>query len=333
MAAMSVVVAILAITLETVTAAHETVQREGHVETTRTESASEAAPPQQAKEWQREWIVALSPRLGRTLPRRASDTIVDFDESDAALSLAVTRPAADRTPRLHFVTGVRTSPQYFDDRDPTSAAFGSITIGDNVTYRELVLEGGAAANQVTDTFGWSVRYQHTARFNDFFESHARSDNAITAGVRIRDVRTIMCDKRGFGNAVDAGACSNQRGVYLEGSFDVSHVWSSDSNLRRVEPSLSVSLYSRPILNSFRYIGALNANYSYYDTALTPDGDAREDFRIRVGGGIDFTDYLRSRGSPATASIGVEWQRLWSNDAGRQHERAYLVPSVQIKRPF
>jgi hypothetical protein len=346
MAAMSVVVAILAITLETVTAAHETAQRDGHVAEARSELASDETPasastrkvPQSlwAQNWRGELTFSVNPRLGRALPERASDSIADFDESDGGLRLAITRLAGDRRPRLQIAAGVRSVPQYFDDRDPSSVAFGEITIGDNTPYRELVLmdpQDNPSTDQVTDNFEWYLRYRHSANFNDFLQSRARSENAITAGIRIRDVKTIMCSQRGLDSAVEIGACSNTPGVYWEGSFAVTNIWSSNSGLNRLEPNLEFAAYSRPIRDAFRFFGGLSGNYSYYDSAVTSDGDLREDFRVRATIGIDFTDYLRSLGPRMSASVGLQWQRRWSNDSNQQHERLYFVPGFNVVGRF
>jgi len=281
--------------------------------------------------WKDNISFSINPRIGKSLPSDSSQDIVD--EGEGEIAFTISRPKTKGGVQLQFKFGIISAPQLFDKADPTSALYGEATIGDSyVTVRELLDRSGELSPDVSDAVRPYVRYRFTAAYNDFLDTWARSDDTLTAGVRYRDVRTIMCNEK-LPPATRVGACSDTPGVYVEARAEVSHTWSTDVSYRRVYPSLRLDVYSRPLAGGVRIFGWAQGETSFFRDERNLKGRLRKDQRLRLAAGLDLSKWVSRLGPKIDLSISGQYQRRWSNFADKRHERGYFIPSFTFTSPL
>lgn len=282
--------------------------------------------------WSGSMEISASPRLGKPLPRFSDEVL--RDESEGEVNVSIQRDEVLGNYPLKAKFGLTGSPQVLDDQDATSAYYGEITFGD--TYRplyELELEkGGGRAPDVEDAYRFYARYRFTSAHKGSFDTWLRDEHQLTAGIRYRDVRTIMCSTV-MGPARDEGACSNLSGIYLEWRAEVSQIFSTDVTKRRIAPNVRGDIYSPRFLGGIRFFGRAQLEASFYSELRTPAGALREDWRLRATSGFDLSALASRLGPGINFELAGQYQRRWSNDPGSRHERLYFAPSISLKVGF
>lgn len=283
-------------------------------------------------DWEGTMAFSLSPRVGEPLPLDSSEDIVD--ESEGELSFVVRRPRTIGSLQLQLKGGVTSSPHLFDDDDPESSLYGELTLGDTyLTIGELVLREGGDPSAIRDAVRPYFRYRLTNVYGDFLQDWSRRDHTVTTGVRYRDIRTIMCHAR-MPAAAEVGACTNRPGVYVEARAEVNQTWSTNIGYRRLYPSLRVDVYSRPFAGGLRVFGWAQGELSFFHDERTPDDEElRRDFRLRLTGGLDLSEWARRLGPRLDLVLAGQYQRRWSNNAGKEHDRGYFIPSLTLTTGF
>jgi len=89
------------------------------------------------------------------------------------------------------------------------------------------------------------------------------------------------------------------------------------------------------MNSLRLFGRASTDASFYANAQNAAGDEREDWRLRLTAGVDFTALMKrlTHLSDITVELAVRYQQRWSNVAGQDHSRLYFVPTFRIATNF
>lgn len=200
--------------------------------------------------WNGIFAISASPRIGRSLPFRADD--IPVDESEAEISVAAANRDAFGFTKLESRIGVASSPQLLDDSDAASAIYAQVTVGDSfIPFRRLLLRSTGNLNgKVADAWRPYARYRFTRNYANFFRAYARSDHQVTAGIRYRDVRTIMADSQ-LAPATEVGAASETVGWYWEARAEGSQIWSTDDTRKRFTPLVRLDVYSRPVAGGVR----------------------------------------------------------------------------------
>lgn len=276
---------------------------------------------------------SVSPRVGEALPVDLAEDPVDESEGEA--SILIRRPNSILGKyQFQLRAGVVASPQHFDDQDPSSSIFGEVTIGD--TYRTLgeltMQQPGDVSLNVADAYRPYLRYKYTRNYADFLQAWARDDHTITAGVRYRDVRTIMCDSE-MAPATEVGACSDLPGVYLEVRAELNQTFSTDIGYRRLFPSVRIDGYSRPFWGGVRFFAWAQYEASFFEDERTIEGDARHDGRLRATAGFDLSGLVRRAVPGLEFTLAGQFQRRWSNNPDKRHERGYFIPAVSLSTSF
>lgn len=253
------------------------------------------------------------------------------DESDAELSLAFRRPFARlRGVQIQFKGGLTYSPQMLSDADRESALYGEVSIGDTYLPLRRLMENGRIreAEGLEDAFRPYGSYRFTNVRNSFIGASARDDHQVTGGIRYRDVRTRLCDP-----SQSEDSC--ERGYYFEARLEVANVWSTDPTRDRLMPTVRLDIVSREYMNSLRLFGRASVDANFYANAQNLAGDAREDWRLRLTGGVDLSALMmRTTGlSDITVEFAVRYQQRWSNVADQDHRRFYFVPAFRVATKF
>lgn len=283
--------------------------------------------------WEGEAELSIGPRIGEPLPIDSDDDIVD--DSEGELTISITRSNIPTVNQLQFKLGITSSPQYLDAQDPESSYYGEVAIGDTyVSLRRLrPHSGNGATNEVEDAWRPYGRYRFTRIFQGFLNDYVRNEHQVTAGIRYRDVRSIMCDLA-IAAATEVGACSNMRGVSWEVRAEVNRIWSSDDAEERFNPVLRFDLISRRLLGGVRIFGRAQAEAGFYQHARVPlTNERREDWRLRLTGGIDLSVLASRLGPDVALELAGQFQRRWSNDPSKEHSRAYFIPTLSVTTPF
>ncbi|HEY0028851.1 MAG TPA: hypothetical protein VGC35_13370 [Allosphingosinicella sp.] len=299
-----------------------------------------AGPPDnKAKsEWSGNVEISTGARIGRKNPFDTTEDLIDESEHELALSGKVTHPIWDLP--LTVKGGITWSPQQFNDEDPESGLYGELTLGDD--YHPIHKLGrfeqaGDADDDVLDAmrpFG-SVRY--TRVYRSPLDGFVRDEEQVTLGIRYRNVVSIMCERRmGRGQSAEAvGACvdaegKSTAGISWELRAQVTRIWSSQAEEERLAPSVRADVVSQLIGRSLRFFVRGQYELQFYDHAMVAStGREREDRRLRLGAGIDLSDWATRRLKGAGLELEAQYQRRWSNDADRRHERFYIVPTVSF----
>ncbi|GEM_PF-2901362 len=274
----------------------------------------------------------LSPRIGEALP--SSDDSELIDESEGSVSLAFSR--GERLKRLQFKVGASTAPQLIGGGDPESGFFAEATVGDAyIPFDQLIGSDREIDPSLADAWRPYARYRFGSSYTNFFDSHVRDLHTVTAGIRYRDVRTIVEERaiklQDF-TQVSANAAAT-RGWYWEARAEGSNTWSTDATAEKLGLTLRADVYSSPFLGGVRLFGVAQGDLTFYDSALAPNGDKREDQRLRLTAGLDLTELVDSKASGLRLTIGGQFQRRWSNDPAQEHSRGYFVPNIGLNVPL
>jgi hypothetical protein len=293
--------------------------------------ASSATSGAHGSIWQGGLELSVTPRIGRQQPFDTSEDVVD--ESETELVLSFKRPNTVGSLPLALKAGLTWSPQYFDDSDPQSGIYGEIGVGDSYLplSRLAFRRGTAAPTAIDDGFRPYASYRYTSVRQAFLDARVRDEHQITAGLRYRDIRSIMCQP----NAVEGVTpCGTDPGVSWEARAEVKQIWSSDPAEERTAPSVRADLISRPRAGGIRFFARAQVEARFYDSArASPSGEHRQDWILRLTPGINLTGLIQHWLRGPELELGGQLQRRWSNDPGRRNTRFYFVPSLSFSGSF
>jgi hypothetical protein len=285
-------------------------------------------PPPSPSTWWSEWDgaaeLSLAPAFGEGITSDGGNDLVDDSEYEA--SVRIWRPI-DRLNglRLQFQAGVTASPYQFDGEAPESAAYAEVEIGDTfIPLREFLRRDfRRAAPDAANAVRPYARYRLTSVHDGFLDGHARDEHKGTLGIRYRRVPLVMADD------------DSVPGAYWEARAELNRVWSTDDSQEVWNPKLQLDVYGRPFLGGVRFVFSATGEANVFAHALAPDGDEREEWRIRVTPGFDVSAPLQRRlgWSGIEAQILGRLEHRSSNDPERDHTRLYFVPSVTVTVPF
>ncbi|TXC73374.1 hypothetical protein FSZ31_01020 [Sphingorhabdus soli] len=284
------------------------------------------------KGWTAKGTFDLGIRLGKNLPLDADPDLVD--ESELGAKIAFKRKSSNGLVPLQFSFGITDSPGLVKGADPASTYFGRITIGDAyLPLRELTLASDPtkSATAVSDAIRPYAYYQYSSLHDGLLKKRQREDNEVGVGLRYRDVVTIMADRAMNGSAEEVGAATNTPGWYWEASGQIARIWSSNPDKEKLVPQVKLSVYS-PIIRRVRFFAKGQGDFSFYQSALTPMGDDRQDQRLRVTAGVDLSSLVEDWGD-VSLEIAGQFQRQWSNDPTAESTRGYFLPSASISFEF
>ncbi|HEY0086417.1 MAG TPA: hypothetical protein VGB65_10960 [Allosphingosinicella sp.] len=294
-----------------------------------------AAPADPAKKpvWSGGVELSFSPRIGKQQPFGTSEELID--ESEGELSVSIKRTNTVGRLPLQLKAGISTSPQYFDEGDPESGYFGEITVGDAFIPLTTYLVRGTAekTDAVSDARRPYARYRYTRIHNGFLDGFARDEHQATLGFRFRNVVTIMCDVADLPPA-DEEACSKEPGVSFEVRTELNRIWSSDRNEERFAPQVRLDITSRRLWGGARIFGRGQIEARFYDHArAAATGKRREDWRLRLTGGVDVSEAVARAVPGAELELAAQFQRRWSSDETKEHSRFYFVPALTFSLGF
>jgi hypothetical protein len=290
--------------------------------------------------WDGRVTASLRPTFGADLPEDVARDIVD--EGEGELAVRFTRHIAGSLD-LQLRGGVTFAPNYFDDDDARSALYGQVSVGevpDLLTeFRSL---GSTEISAFQDTITPYARYRYIRGYEQFLERVKSHDHRFTVGLVYQDVRGIMCSDSEWRRLQEdpdlEGLCTGDRGLYwqAEGNFNV--VASPDPLRERSYATLALKGLTRPF-GGVRFFAELGGEAHFYDhERVAVTGRRREDRLARATVGVDVSSALAGwlrlgRRHGLEASVGLRWERNWSNRPDKRYERGFVTPTLSLWTNF
>lgn len=269
------------------------------------------AQEQNAGAWSTEAAITLTPKIGTPLPLPSELDPVD----NSGIAASVTFERRGRTGLTDFAieAGTTYAPQLLDDNDEQSSIYAKATIGDRyVPLPQLTRRLGSAIDgQENDAIRPFASYQFARVHSGFLDTKTADDHTVTAGIRYRDVRTIMTETGG-------------RGIYTELRGQVERVWSTSAAREQIIPGVRARLVSQPFGANLRLFGEARGDFKFYTDRPLSSGQDREDQRLRLTTGIDLSELFDG----PFVEVAIQYQKIWSNDPTAEHDRLYFAPTLQ-----
>lgn len=279
-------------------------------------SAAPAMAEEGEGQWTKEIQLNLTPKIGTSLP--LSTDLDPVDNSGVDGSFTIERKGRTGLSDFAITFGITSAPQLLDDNNETSSLYVKATVGDRfIPFGEILRRvDGRDLSIEPDAWRPYASYQFARVHSGLLDRRTSDDHTMTIGIRYRDIRSVM-------------RSSGERGVYAEFRGEIQRVWSTLDEREEIVPSVRARLYSRPLPGGWRIFGEGRGDYKFFTNRPLVGGEDREDRRLRLTLGADLSSLLNG----PQVEVGVEYQKLWSNDDTADHDRLFFAPTISLGHKF
>lgn len=275
--------------------------------------------------WDIKFQLEASPRVGR--PLTAGSDEFEHDESEYGASVSFRNDDfLDQEASVQL--GITYSPDLLNRVDQESTRFVKFTVGnDAFPLRERTARYYCSISAQPELKP-AASFQFSDIHDDFFDGRSRSDYEFTLGATYSQAVDIDCPAT---QAASQAGSTDRSGFEWELKAQVARVWSDDNDEERIVPQLRLKVSTNPLGRGISLYGEAQAEWRFYDHAPLPTGTGtREDQRLRLTAGIDFSKNARLDRLGIGFGVAVQYQQRWSNDDTRDHRRFYVIPSVTFE---